>query len=97
MPEVITVRLYRRDLTGTDTELIGRLQALAELELARIRENHHAQTPPALQTLLADGFHRVTAGTVDEQDLPLAAAALQRGDDLTVELVTADTDTIASN
>jgi hypothetical protein len=97
MTGVFTVRLYRTDLSGTDSELIGRLQALAELELARVREHHHLQPRPVIQTVLADGFHRVTAGSVDEQDLPLAVDALQGGDDLTVELIAADAGTTAGN
>jgi hypothetical protein len=86
---LVTVRVYRPDLSEADTELVNRLQALAELELSRIRARYHDQEPSVLETALADGLTRVTAGAVDERDSPAVAGALQRGEDLTVELIAA--------
>jgi regulator of protease activity HflC (stomatin/prohibitin superfamily) len=87
MAGAVTLRCYRPDLATADGELAERLQAVAELELARIRARADEQRDPdgaLLAVALADGLARVTAGSVDERDLARAAEALRRGDELTV-------------
>lgn len=91
MASVLTVRVYRPDITADETELCERLQTLAELELDRLRDRTHGHERATIETALDDGITRVTAGSIDGQDLPLAAAALARGDARAITLVPAHT------
>lgn len=88
MASVATVRVYRPDITTPEGELSTRLQALAELELQRQRTRSQGQGQAAIAAALADGLARITAGTIDQHDLPLAAAAIQRDEALTITLIT---------
>lgn len=97
MASVSTVRVYRPDIATTEHELRERLQALAELELDRLRDRTQNHDRSAIETALAEGIARVTAGTIDAQDLPLAAAALARDDDLTITLITTPPATTTDN
>lgn len=87
MADVLTVRVYRHDITTAERDLCGRLEALAELEVHRLRTRMQGQERGAITTALVDGLAQVTAGTVNEEDLPQAAAAVERGEALAITLI----------
>ena len=57
----VTVAVYRPDLSDSDAELVYRLQALAELELDRVRARYHDHELVMIEIALVDGLSRVTA------------------------------------